>query len=425
MKISFVYPKFEKLTESWPELGILAKTSNLGNFRMPPALGIPILSALTPQEIEIEIFDGNIEPINYNTDSDLIAISFFTPQAEYAFEAAKNFKAAGKTVIAGGMHPSMMPEEVSQYVDSVCVGEAEAVWPQILKDFSEGKLKKVYQGGYPELDMMPVPKRSVFKNKNGYDWEATLVQVSRGCMHNCENCILPVEGGKPFRFRPVDKVIEDIESIQFREFFITDDPLVLPNKECTSYFTSLMKETAKLEPKPRIFLSGSLNMEIKPDYLKMLLDGGIVSVYVVLGCDPFSINAFRKGGQRFFDWSIDIIKKIQDSGLHAFTSHGFGFDYQDGSVFDRSLEFIEKAEVDTAEFYILTPFPKTPSWNKFQNEKRILHTNWTKYNTANVVFQPKNFSIEELTKGYIMCWQEHYKHKGLDNPVNIFTPPKK
>ncbi|PLX01949.1 MAG: hypothetical protein C0594_12415, partial [Marinilabiliales bacterium] len=422
MKIRFIYPKFEKLTESWSELGELSQSKSLGNFRMPPALGIPILTSLTPENITCTVFDENVEPIDFDDDADLFAISFFTPQAENAYKIADRLKQKGKKVIAGGMHPSMMPDEASMHFNSVCIGEAENVWFDILNDFKTGNLKKFYTGGSPSLSNMPLPKRNIFKDKDGYDWSATLVQVMRGCSYNCENCILPVEGGKEFRFRPIDKVIEDIESLKFREFFLTDDTLVLPNKECKTYFLDLLKETQKLDPKPRMFLSGSLNMPIDDDYLKQLVDGGIVSIYLVLGCDPFSINAMRKGGDRFFNWSIDIVKKLQDAGLHVFSSHGFGFDYQDVSSFDKTLEFIEKTKIDTSEFYILTPFPQTPSWHKFNKENRLLHTNWTKYNTANVVFKPKNMTEDQLTEGFLYVWKEFYKNYSINDSLNIFTP---
>ncbi|MBI4649545.1 MAG: cobalamin B12-binding domain-containing protein [Bacteroidia bacterium] len=422
MKIRFIYPRFEKLVESRAELASLAEIKGVGNFRMPPALGIPILAALTPEDIKIELFDENIEPINYNEDADVIAVSFFTPQAEYAYSVAKKFKAKGKTVIAGGMHPTVIPEEAAEYFDSVCIGEAEEIWLTILSDIKNKMLKKYYYGGYPDLSTLPIPRRNIFKNKSGYEWDGTLVQVSRGCANNCEGCIIPVESGKEYRFRSVQNVIKDIETIGSMDFFFTDDPLVLPNQQCKKYLLQLLEETKKLQPKPRIFLSGSLNISIEKEYLNNLYEGGVVCLYIVFGCDPFSINAFRPGGHKFFNWSLDIVKRIQDSGIHVFTSFGLGFDYQDKSVFDLSLEFAGKANIKTAEFYILTPFPKTPSWFRFIKENRILHYNWSKYNSANVVFKPKNFTDMELLEGYLYCWKEFYKNRLIDSSIDIFKP---
>ncbi len=421
MKITFIYPKFERFFESRPELCDLSYVKNLGNFKMPPALGIPILSALSCKNHSLKLYDENVEEIDYNDDADLIAISFFTPQANYAYEIAKKFTAKDKTVIAGGMHPSSMPEEASEYFDSVCVGEVEGVWNEILSDFQNGQLKKIYHGGTPDMGLVPIPDRAIFFEKNKYDWGAKLIQTMRGCSFNCENCIIPSEFGKKFRFKDINKVVEEIESHQVKgDYYLIDDTLVLPHKACFKFREDLMKAFSKMSPKPRLFMSGSLNMNTEPDYLKTLVDGGVVSLYLVTGCDPFSIKAFEKGETKYFNWALEIVKDIQDAGIQVFTSIGFGFDFQDNYVFDISLEFLEKAKIKTTEFYILTPFPQSPVWHRLREEGRILHYNWTKYNTSNVVFKPKNFTENELLNGYIKCWKEFYSERSFKESLNIF-----
>ncbi|MCK4777860.1 MAG: hypothetical protein KAS39_05725, partial [Actinomycetia bacterium] len=335
-------------------------------------------------------------------------------------------RGVGKKVIGGGMHPSMMPEEAAEHFDAVCEGECEEVWNIIVDDAENGTLKKIYQGTEVDLKNIPVPDRKIFTRlksdelKMKYDWEANMIQVMRGCTYECESCIIPVQHGKGLRFRPVENVRADIESLKFREFFITDDSIILPKKECLSYSEKLF--TAISETNSRIFLSGTLNMKTDPEYLKMLKTGGVVSIYLVTGYDPLSITAFKKGGKKFFNWSLEIIKKLQDSGLHLFLSFGLGFDYQDQSIFDTVLEFGEKAGIGTAEFYILTPYPKTPAYNKFIKEDRLLHRNWEKYTTSNVVFKPAQITEKELLDGYIYCWKEFYKNRDGDDSVSIFTP---
>ncbi len=421
MKITFIYPKFERFLESRVELGSLSYLKHLGNFKMPPALGIPILSALSKNEHQVKLFDENVEEIDYNDDADLIAISFFTPQANFAFEIAKKFRSKGKTVIAGGMHPSLMPDEVSQYFDSVCVGEVENVWQQMLSDFQQRKLLKFYHGGYPDVNQIPLPDRSLFFEKNMYDWGATLIQVMRGCCFKCETCIVPSEFGNKFRFKTMDKILNEIKSAPIKgDYYLIDDTLVLPHKQCFKFREELLKSFSELTPKPRLFMSGSLAMSTEPSYLKTLADGGVVSLYLVTGCDPFSVKAFQKGEKRYFDWGVDIVKSIQDAGIQAFISVGLGFDYQDNSVFDIALEFIEKAKIDTSEFYIVTPYPQTPIWHQLRSEDRILHYNWTKYNTANVVFKPKHFTEQELLNGYINCWKASYSKDINDKSLKIF-----
>lgn len=422
MKIRFIYPRFQKLVESHTELQVLKHVQSVGSFRMPPALGIPILSALTPPEHEVCVFDENIEAIDYDDDADVVAVSFFTPQATAAYRIADEFKKRGKTVIGGGMHTSQIPEEASGHFDAICVGEAEGVWQTILSDLEKGSLKPIYESILPDLSLIPIPDRAILSNlkeKRSYDWEANMIQVMRGCTKKCESCIVPVQCGNDFRFRPIENVIEDIQSLELKEFFFTDDSLVLHDEECQQYMSKLMDATRDINA--RIFVSSTLNMSCDKEYLDSLVKGGVVSLYLVTGFDPTSILAFKPKGKLHFKLALENVKKMQDTGLHCFLSFGLGFDAQDESIFDITLEFAEKSGVETSEFFLLTPFPGTPAYHRLKNRDRILHTDWEKYNTSHVVFRPKRMSVERLQRGFIECWLDFYKNYTEQDAVGIFT----
>ena len=423
MNITFIYPKFEKLLESRLELtSSEGAKKHLGDFSMPPALGIPIMTALSKKQHKVKLYDENIEKIDYDDDADLIALSFFTPQANYAYDIAKRFKAKGKTVIGGGMHPSLMPEEASEYFDAICIGEVEGVWDDLLNDFQNDQLKKIYKKEISDIDIVPIPERGIFTDRNNYDWEAKLIQTMRGCSFYCENCIIPAEFGTNFRFKSIDKVIDELKASQITgDYYLIDDTLFLPHRECREYRTKLFTAIAELPIKPRIFISGSLNTSYDPDFLKLLKDAGVINLYLVTGSDPYSVKAFQKGEQKFFDHGLEFVDKYQQAGIEVYISVGLGFDYQDKHVFDISLDFIRKANIKTAEFYILTPFPQTPVWYQFRKEDRILHYNWTKYNTSNVVFKPKNFTEQELLDGYIKCWTEFYSDISIKESLSNFV----
>lgn len=423
MNITFIYPRFEKLLESRLELvSSEGAKKHLGDFSMPPALGIPIMAAMSKNQHKVKLFDENVEQIDYDDDADLIAVSFFTPQANYAYDIAKRFKAKGKTIIGGGMHPSLMPEEASEYFDAICIGEVEGVWEDILSDFQKGQLKKTYQKEILNIDIIPIPEREIFTGRDNYDWEAKLIQTMRGCSFFCENCIIPSEFGQNFRFKSIERVIEELNASQMNgDYYLIDDTLFLPNRECRDYRTKLFKAFSELPVKPRIFMSGSLNTSYDPDFLKLLKDAGVINLYLVTGCDPYSVKAFQKGEQLYFDYGLEFVDRYQQAGIEVYISTGLGFDYQDNHVFDITLDFIRKAHIKTAEFYILTPFPQTPVWHQFRKENRILHYNWTKYNTANVVFKPKNFTEEELLDGYIRCWKEFYSIISIEESLSNFV----
>ena len=236
MKVKFIYPKFEKFLETYPELAEFPHIAATWAYTMPPAMGIPILAGLTPKDISWHVQDQNIEDINFDDDSDLIAISFFTPQSGYAYELGDEFMRRGKTVVMGGMHPSMIPEDAKKHSHSVCVGEGDLVWKDILNDFKNGNLKEYYRPVYfPEDDKISSPLVGIFDVEDKYDWHASLLSITRGCPFNCSWCNIPIYQGGRTRFRPMDVVVEDMRRLSGKEFYVTDDMIMLKRKDIKDY----------------------------------------------------------------------------------------------------------------------------------------------------------------------------------------------
>jgi radical SAM superfamily enzyme YgiQ (UPF0313 family) len=133
-KILFIFPK-------WPELSLWSHFK----YKFPP-LGLLTIAGLTPDTFAIEFVDENVTPLNLNSDADLIAISVMTPLAYRAYEIGDHFRNQGKTVIMGGIHVSINPDEALNHANSVVIGEAEDIWPQVLQDFQNSNLKYDFEG---------------------------------------------------------------------------------------------------------------------------------------------------------------------------------------------------------------------------------------------------------------------------------------
>lgn len=408
MKIKFVYPKFDKFLETYPELAEMPAIAAMWRFTMPPALGIPIMASLTPENIEWHVQDQNIEEIDYDDDSDLIAISYFTPQASYAYEIGDKFMEKGKTVIMGGMHPSMVPEESLKHCDSICIGEADNIWLEILHDFKKRQLKPIYKACDPPLpDEIKSPKIDIF-NSEKYDWHASLVSITRGCPYNCSWCNIPIYQGKKIRFRPIDIVVEEIKKLSGKEFYVTDDTIMLNRENTQKYLIELCERIKDFNVNMFLSCSPSVNSENK--FLDTLASAGTKNLYMVFASDTLS-KLFYSGNKLIWERCIDLVKTIEDKGIRFFGSFGVGFDFAGENQFDLILDFCEKAKVKTAEFFIATPFPNTPFWNQIKEENRLLQPiDWKKYNCANVVFKPKLITEEKLRDGFLYLWKEFYKN---------------
>lgn len=420
MKIKFIYPKFEKFLETYPEeLGEFPQIAATWAYTMPPAMGIPVLINLLPTDVKWHVQDQNIEEIVFNDDSDLIAISFFTPQAGYAYELGDRFMQRGKTVIMGGMHPSMMAEETALHCHSVCIGEADTVFPSILEDFRAGALKPVYKAeNPPQPHEIVSPKKGVFDIQEKYDWHASLISITRGCPFSCDWCNVPIYQGPKTRLRPMEDVVKDIGELAGKEFYVTDDMIMLNRPKIQRYMMELCERIKDF--KVKMFLSCSPAMNTDPAFLDAIAKGGAASMYTVFASDPFSARFYSRH-PGIWQRTVDLVKQLEDRGIRFFGSFGVGFDCMGEDQFDLILEFCDKAKVKTTEFFIATPFPNTPFWKEIESQNRfILPRDWKKYNCANVVFRPKHITENRLREGFLYLWKEFFRKADHSEALSSF-----
>jgi radical SAM superfamily enzyme YgiQ (UPF0313 family) len=408
MILRFIYPRFRKFLESHEELDSFLSKYLVGNYTMPPSLAIPILAALTPDEHEVRLTDDNYgDPINYDEKIDAVVISCFTPQAQRAYEIADEYRMRGTTVLMGGIHPTALPEEAKLHADAVCIGEGEPVWPQMLADLKAKTLKPFYKAtSVYSLSQFPNPERNIFR-QDIYKWNAHLVLTTRGCPVMCDGCPIPDKEGTQVRLRPIENIVEDIRTMPYKQFYFTDDTIMLPGKKYSKFMLNLMERTKELDVS--IFVASTMMMLPDPQFYKKLAKGGVSSMYTVFGFDRVSQQLFDPScTKEQWQAGIDLVKMNEDAGIHFFASIGIGFDNQNRSVVDRILKFCSDANIDLAEFYIPTPFPGTPLGRRAEAEGRILHRNYNIWNHGNIVFKPLNFTETELMDDFYTLWKCFY-----------------
>jgi 3-oxoacyl-[acyl-carrier-protein] synthase II len=413
MKITFVYPRFEKFLRSMPELDAGLIDYFLGNYTMPPSLGIPLLTALTPPEFEVELIDDNGgQPVNFEAATDLVAINCFTPQASRAFEIADNFRARGKKVIMGGLFPSFMPNECFKHADSVNIGEGELTWPKILTDLKAGHLLQLYDGGC-SLDAMKIPAacREIFYRNDHYDWDEDLIQVMRGCLYKCPMCPLPQQMGDRIRFRPIENVVAEMRSLKHENVYLADDMLFFQHRHVREYSLKLFEAVAPLGKK--FFVNSTMGLTTDTAFLDAAAHAGVKNFYCTMNVEPVSIKALQ-GSKREQQIFIDLVKATEDRGIRFFASVGIGRDWDDLTFADRTLDLLSAANIHTAEFFIFTPFPGTPYWERMSSQKRIFDFDWSHYNGSHVVAKPQKMTTEQLREQFIRLWREFFamqKHR--------------
>ena len=373
MKMELIYPR-------WPKL------DRQTEFHLPPH-GPVVFAAALPDDVEVNFTDDNVQTVDYAAACDLVAIStMLSSQLPRAFEIAGEFQKRGKKVIFGGISTMLHAEEVQQHADSVFLGEVEGRLEEVMADFKRGELKPVYNymQMHPDINLVGTARREILERER-YNYRGVqmldLVHASRGCKFNCYPCCTGFLGGTSFRPRPLDKVIEELDSIQNNRLFIVDNSLAQDRQWLIDLFKAMIPLKKKWVSHPILD---------DDEVLKLAADAGAWYVY-----------------QAVFDTSDTIrerVKRLKDHGIGVEGTILLGTDDQSEDDIKRLVDFLLEIELDVAEFTILTPFPQSPVRRQLERQGRILSNDWSKYTADKVVFQPKQMTPEKLQEMYYYAW---------------------
>lgn len=366
-----------------------------------PQLSLPTIAGLTDERFNITIVDENIEEIDFNAKTDLVGITVMTALALRAYEISNEFRKKGIPVVLGGIHVSMLPEEASANADCIVIGEAECIWSEVLEDFIQGRMKKIYKGTWQHsLVNLPKPRLDLLK-KDRY-FSSSLVMASRGCPHDCNYCSVTIFWGKTFRYRPISEVIEEIKSLKDRMIFFADDNLY-GNK---IYAKKLFREMMPL--KIKWSCQGDSLIANDEELLSLAAESGCRWIFIgIESISEKNLKQMRKSFNRARHYN-ESLKKIHQADINIFGSFIFGMDEDDENVFKDTVDFAIDAKLDAANFYILTPLPGTKLFEDMKDSGRLLHTHWDKYDANHVVFKPIKLTPEQLLEGLIFAYKYFY-----------------
>lgn len=381
------------------------KNSSVFRFSMLSSLYV---AAAMPEFVQTQIIDEDIEPIDFNTDADLIGISFMTYNAPRAYEISDIFRAKGKTVIFGGYHPTFMKDEAIQHADAICIGEAENNIPVMIEDFLVGNLKQFYSSELADLSNLSIPDRKLIKNSS-YITSNTM-QATRGCYNLCEFCSVAAFNRYEIRTRPVENVIDEIKGLAKYILFM-DDNITLDREYAKELFTAMI-------PLKRIWFSQcSVSIADDDELLDLAVKSGCRGLF--LGFESLSeksLDSWKKHCNRRKNYS-EIVKKLHSKGIVIFAAFVFGSDTDSPDVFENTLDFLLDNNIETLQSTRLTPFPGTPSYKNLDKQGRIFDKNWSHYDFFHVVYEPLLMDAETLHKGTAWLQREFYSYKNISKRI--------
>ncbi len=389
-KVLLIFPR---------EKGIKFSNDTLYPF---PILGLTLLASLFPKTYEVKIINEAIGQADFDAEVDLVGITGLTCVIKRTYTLADRFREKGVKVILGGVHPSLLPEEAKEHADSVFIGEAEGVLDQLLNDFEAGELKPFYKNReWSDLRGMPLPRRDLLDKHYSPFFKA--IETTRGCPNRCEFCSVPTINGKRYRIRPLEEVDQELSSIIRKKgeyLFLTDDNVTAREDYALGLFEIFKRHQVKWMG------FTTIQIAMNEGLLKKAQESGCVSLFI--GFESLLQENLDSVSKRFVPTKelSSLMKVIQSHGIGIHGSFIFGFDGDDSGIFKKTVEFVQKNNIELPTFSILTPFPGTPLQRRLEEEGRIFDREWSHYDMSHVVFRPKKMTVQELQEGYL--WAQKY-----------------
>ena len=401
MKIALISPKGPLYRHRG---GIFRKS-----LRYQP-LTLTTLAALVPPELDarIEVYDEGIQDVPEQLDADLIGMTVITGTSRRSYELAAHYRAQGKTVVLGGPHVTLVPHEAALHADATVVGYAEDTWPELLRDFARGTLKREYRQAHDfSLDRpdMPFARRELF-NARHFLTQAVF-EATRACGHDCEFCIVPTAWGSKQFQKPVSWVVEDIRRVGKKRILFIDLNLVADHAYARELFTAMVPLNV------RWFGLSTVLIAHDRELMELMARSGCRGL--LLGLESIAPASLKDANKRF-NSSVDYRQLIADLHALGIAIQGcfvFGLDHDGLDVFDATAQFAIDNAIDLPRFAILTPFPGTPLHERLAGENRILTRDWELYDGQHVVFQPQNMTPAQLAAGHERAWKSVYRYSAI------------
>jgi radical SAM superfamily enzyme YgiQ (UPF0313 family) len=366
-------------------------------------LTLTTLASLIPADLEADItlIDEGIEDVDLELTADIVGLTVITGTAPRAYALAHHFRSRGIPVVMGGPHVTLVPEDAEPHADSVVVGYAEDTWPQLLRDLTAGRLQRRYTQR-PDMTLAgrPFPRRDLLPARRFLT--TNVFEATRGCIHNCEFCVVPTAWGrKPYQ-KPVDEVAADIRQHGARKLIFVDLNLIADRDHAMALFEALIPLGVEWYGLSTVLIADD------PPLLALAARSGCRGL--LIGFESLVPENLRESS-KVFNRPRHFKQVVERLHAHRIAVYGcfvFGMDHDTPDVFLETARFAVESGIDLPRFAIVTPFPGTPLHQRLAREGRILTRDWELYDGQHVVFQPTGMTVTELQEGTERAWRHAY-----------------
>ena len=378
--------------------------ASFGKHVLTPTLALTSFAATTPEHWRIEYWDENLlaGPPPADPMPQVVGITVHLTFARRAYELADWYRCRGAKVILGGLHVLSCPQECAPHADALALGDGVQLWPKIIRDVELGRLQSRYVATYEnDYASDPPPRRSILP-RHSFLTTTSLI-ATRGCHNRCGFCYLATDGLRmPYRMKHPRQIAAEFQADGQPYAVFVDNNL----GSRRDYLHALCQA---LRPLEKIWSAAvSIDVTDDPGLIRSMALAGCTGVFIGLeSLSDENLADSRKKTPRTSDYARRV-RMFHDHGIQVNGSFVLGFDHDHKDVFVRTADWIEENRLECATFHILTPYPATPLFQQMEEQRRLLHREWSLYDTGHAVFRPKHMSPEELEQGYAWIYQRMF-----------------
>ena len=385
---------------SKPTVEIIVLFQNLGEERAyyarspAPPLSGSLLAGLTPDSVNVRLRHEMVRPIDYETDADIIALSFMDFCAPHAYAVARRFRERGKLVVAGGKYASIFPHAVAPHMDVTVAGEADRVWPQVIEDIVAGRHRRLYEAPpIPSLEGIPTPRYDLVESCYAVP---IVLEATRGCPFKCTYCQLNIRPAA-YRVRPIDDVLRDLTATAGLPYQKRKLAMLYDNNlgGDMGYAKELLQEIAKLKlwALGVQFAFSCLN---DPAFVDLLAAANCRMAFLGLeSLNEPSLLAVQKRQNKVSEYERKITA-LKERGILTFTGMMLALEEDTPEYYATLPKRLEAVDPSAIFLSISIPIPGTPFHRELDGQGRIFDHDLAHYEGDHLVFAPKHVTATEV-----------------------------
>jgi radical SAM superfamily enzyme YgiQ (UPF0313 family) len=384
-----------------------------GSKAVNPPLGLLTVAALLPSEWDLRLVDLNTSSLTEQDWqwADLILISAMYIQRAGLLALVREAKRRGKTVVAGGPHPTSLPEAVLEAgCDYVVRGEGENTIPLLLEAIKHGKTGIIENNEKPDLSTSPIPRFDLLRLE---DYATFTIQTSRGCPFDCEFCDVVNLFGRLPRYKTPKQVIAELESLHRLgvrgAVFICDDNFIGSKKHARALLQELTPWLRSWGEPYRFLTQASVNLGQDPEMIDLMTAANLKEVFIGIESPDENVLHTSHKFHNIKNPLQESLYTLKKNGMEVIGSFIIGLDGETKGAGERICAFIEQTDIPVTMLGVLQAAPHTNLWHRLEKEGRLRPDEGDDLGTFSALNYEPDRPEADIMQEYVEAWDYLYE----------------